>query len=259
MKLTLNRIQSQLMYDNRSFWRNPAAAFFTFAFPLIFLVVFTSMFGNDVINTPSGMSASGSTFYIPAIITLSVINSSYTGLAMQVTVLRDSGFLKRVYGTPLPVWLFLVSKIIHLTFIGLILIAIVTLFGSLFYGVTLPSHTLLSAICSVILGFCTFSALGLAITTVIPNANAAPAIVNASAIPLLFVSDVFIPLENAPDWIVYVSAIFPVQHLSRMFLSAFDPFVVGSGFEPQHMAIVAIWGIAGLIIAIKRFSWEPRI
>ena len=150
MKSTLNRIQSQLVYDNRSFWRNPAAAFFTFAFPLIFLVVFTSMFGNDVINTPSGMSASGSTSYIPAIITLSVINSSYTGLAMQVTVLRDSGFLKRVYGTPLPVWLFLGSKIIHLTIVGLILIVIVTLFGWLFYGVTLPSNTLVSAVCSIL-------------------------------------------------------------------------------------------------------------
>jgi ABC-2 type transport system permease protein len=178
---------------------------------------------------------------------------------MQVTVLRDSGFLKRVYGTPLPVWLFLGSKIIHLTIVGLILIVIVTLFGWLFYGVTLPSNTLVSAVCSIILGLCTFSSLGLAITTVIPNANAAPAIVNASAIPLLFVSDVFIPLENAPEWLIYISAIFPVQHLSRMFLSAFDPFVIGSGFEPKHMAIVAIWGIAGLAIAIKRFSWEPRI
>ncbi|MDG1839834.1 MAG: ABC transporter permease [Dehalococcoidia bacterium] len=259
MKLTLSRIRSQLIYDNRSFWRNPAAAFFTFAFPLIFLVVFTSMFGNDVITTPSGISASGSTFYIPAIITLSVINSSYTGLAMQVTVLRDSGFLKRVYGTPLPVWLFLSSKIIHLTFVGLILIVIVSLFGSLLYGVTLPSNTVVAALCSMILGLFAFSSLGLAITTVIPNANAAPAIVNASVIPLLFVSDVFIPLENAPDWMVYISAIFPVQHLARMFLSAFDPFVAGSGYEFGHMAIVAIWGLAGLIIAIKRFSWEPRI
>ena len=259
MKSTLRQIQSQLIYDNRSFWRNPAAAFFTFAFPLIFLVVFTSMFGNDMITTPSGMSASGSTFYIPAIITLSVINSSYTGLAMQVTVLRDSGFLKRVYGTPLPVWLFLASKIIHLTFVGIILILIVSLFGSLFYGVTLPSTTAASAICSIILGLFTFSSLGLAITTVIPNANAAPAIVNASVIPLLFVSDVFIPLENAPDWMVYISAIFPVQHLARMLLSAFDPFAAGSGFELEHLAMVGIWGVAGLIIAIKRFSWEPRI
>ena len=217
------------------------------------------MFGNDTITTPSGMSASGSTFYIPAIITLSVINSSYTGLAMQVTVLRDSGFLKRVYGTPLPVWLFLASKIIHLTFVGIILILIVSLFGSLFYGVTLPSNTAASAVCSIILGLFAFSSLGLAITTVIPNANAAPAIVNASVIPLLFVSDVFIPLENAPDWMVYISAIFPVHHLARMLLSAFDPFATGSGFELDHIAIVGIWGVAGLIIAIKQFSWEPRI
>ena len=89
----------QVKYENRSFWRNPPAAFFTFALPLMFLVVVNSAFGDDTIDLPGGTS-NLSTFYIPAIAALAVITASYTNIAMRVAISRDQGLLKRTRGTP---------------------------------------------------------------------------------------------------------------------------------------------------------------
>jgi ABC-2 type transport system permease protein len=107
-------------------------------------------------------------------------------------------------------------------------------------------------------GAASFSALGLAITAVIPNADASPAIVNGTILPLLFVSDVFIPLDEAPEWLVTLGNIFPVKHLSTAMQTAFNPFTTGAGFEWGDVAVIAAWGLAGLLLAIRFFSWEPR-
>ena len=255
----MSRLWMQFKFDNKSFWRNPAAAVFTFVFPLVFLFVFTTIFGDDEITTPSGESADMATFYIPSILALSIVNVSYTSLAMQMTILRDGGFLKQVYGTPLPVRLFIMSKVLHLVVIGLILIAIVLAFGRIIYDVQLPTNTLPAATISAILGIVTFSALGLAMTSLIPNSDAAPAIVNASILPLLFISDIFIPLHEAPDWLSFIGSLFPVYHLSHSLITAFDPFQDASGFEWGHLAALTGWGIIGSIVAARRFSWIPRI
>ena len=47
----------QARFENTAFWRNPAAAFFTFAFPILFLVVFTTIF-DDTSTLPTGESRS---------------------------------------------------------------------------------------------------------------------------------------------------------------------------------------------------------
>ncbi|HEY7270528.1 MAG TPA: ABC transporter permease, partial [Dehalococcoidia bacterium] len=107
-------------------------------------------------------------------------------------------------------------------------------------------------------GAATFCALGLAITSFIPNAEAAPAIVNGSIFPLLFISDIFIRTQNAPGWLTTLAAIFPIRHFSIALQNAFNPFETGSGFEPGHLAVMGIWAAIGLVIAVRKFTWEPR-
>jgi len=247
----------QLKYENRSFWRNPPAAFFTFVLPLMFLVIFNAVFGNDELDVRGG-TANGSTFYVPGIAALSVISACYTNVAMSVAISRDQGLLKRTRGTPLPAWAYLFGRIAHATIIAMLLVAIVTAAGVLFYDVDVPSNTLPAFIVSLALGAAVFSALGLAITAAIPNADASPAIVNASILPLLFMSDVFIPLQEAPAWFRWIGEAFPVKHFSESLQTAFNPFETGSGFEPERLAVMAAWGIVGLLAAGRFFSWEPR-
>ncbi len=92
----------------------------------------------------------------------------------------------------------------------------------------------------------------------IPNADASPAIVNVSILPLLFISGVFIPMEDAPAWLNTFADVFPVRHFSSALLTAFNPFETGAGFEPVRLAVLAGWGAVGLVVALRFFSWEPR-
>lgn len=247
----------QVRYENRWFWRNPPAAFFTFVFPLIFLVLFNVIFGNNEIEVDGGKTTEA-TFYVPAIAALSVVTACYTNIAMTICYTRDDGVLKRIRGTPLPVWAYVVARVVHAVLVGLLLVAIVVAFGAVFYEVDVPDNTFLAFVVTVIVGSAAFSMLGLAITTVIPNAEAAPAIVNFTVLPLFFISDVFINLEDNPRWLDAVSNVFPVVHFSKAMQTAFNPFEASAGFEPLHLAVIALWGVGGFLVAIRFFSWEPR-
>jgi ABC-2 type transport system permease protein len=246
----------QLYYENKSFWRNPAAAFFTFAFPLMFLVIFNLIFGNNVVARVDGNAIRGSTFYVPAIAAFSVITACFTNMSISMVFLRDEGVLKRVRGTPLPAASYLLARIIHATVIALLLVALVSLAGALFYGVDIPTDDLGRVAAIIVIGAAAFSALGLAHTAIVPNADAAPPVVNATILPLLFISDVFIPLEDAPAWLVTFAKIFPIWHYAHSMLAAFDP--TGRAFEDGNLLVVAAWGVGGLLLALRFFSWEPR-
>ena len=249
----------QVRYEAVAFTRNPASAFFTFVFPLIFLIIFNLLFGNEQLQLEGG-TTNVSTFYVPAIAALSVVNACYTGLAMSMSISRDQGLLKRLRGTPLPAASFLIGRVVFMTLVAIALVAIVTLFGTLFYGVDIPTNTLPAFVISLALAAATFSILGLAITSFIPNADAAPAVVNASILPLLFISDVFIPIDDdSPQWLTLIGDVFPVKHLSLALQTAFNPFEAGAGFEPGHLAIIVLWGAIGALVAARRFSWEPRV
>ena len=246
----------QLRYENRAFWRNPPAAFFTVAFPLMFLVIFAALLGNERV-TVFGREMSTSTFYVPLIATFSIITATYTNLAISVTFSREAGILKRTRGTPLPAWAYMFGRITHAIVIAILLVVIVTAFGAVFYGADVPTRTLPAFLVTIVVGAAAFSALGLAMTRLITNADAAPAIVNATILPLYFLSGLFIPIQDQGAWYVQVAKVFPVYHFSEAMQAAyFAP--TGLGFEAQHLLVMAAWGLVGTLLAVRFFSWEPR-
>jgi len=254
---TLALVLRQARYDNKAFWRNPAAAFFTFVFPLMFLVIFNLVFGNNTIDTPNG-PIDTSTFYVPAILALSVINACFTAISQTVAYTRDSGVLKRLRGTPLPPVAFFGGRILQTVMTTGLLVVIVVGFGALFYGVEVQSEKLPAMVVALVVGAAAFCALGMAMTAFIPNADAAPAVVNATILPLLFISDVFIPMQDAPSWLRDLASVFPVSHLAEAMHAAFNPLTGGSGFEAKSLAVMAAWGVLGVVLAVRYFSWEPR-
>ena len=247
----------QLRYENLAFWRNPPAAFFTFAFPLILLVIFNLIFGNSDIEVRGG-TTHASTFFVAGIAALSVVNGCFTGLAMALAFLRDEGVLKRVRGTPLPAWAYLAGRIGFNVLLTVLLVTIVTVFGALFYDVDVPTSTMPAFLLTVAVGSACFASLAFAINGFIPNAEAAPAVVNATVLPLLFISDVFIRSDEAPHWLGVVSGLFPISHLSQALQVAFNPFETGAGFRFGDLAVLVAWGAFGVLVALRYFSWEPR-
>lgn len=249
----------QVRYENKAFWRDPAAAFFTFVFPLLFLVIFTTIFGDDTSTLPTGQEVSNSTYYTATILAFSVITACYTNVAMAVTAARDLGVLKRVRGTPLPAWSYLLGKVLHSIAVMVLLVAIVVAFGAIAYDVELPTTSLPAFLVTLAVGAASFCALALAFTALIPNAEAAPAVVNASILPLLFISGVFIPTDDGPAWLRAVANVFPVRHFLEAVIESFLPPPSNTaGWLLGDLAIVAAWGAVGLLLAARFFSWEPR-
>ena len=246
----------QLRFVNKAFWRNPASAFFTFAFPLMFLVIFTSLLGHGQIRL-GGRDVHQSTYYVAQMAAFSVITACYTNIAISLTFQRDTGVLKRTNGTPIPGAVYFAARVLHALLVAVVLVAITVAFGRLFYHAEVPAGlALVRFVVMLVVGAASFCALGFAITSVIPNFDAAAPIVNATILPLLFLSGVFIPLgDNAPAWIVWTAKIFPVKH----FAGGMQASYVGTPFHWIDVVIVAIWGIAGLLVAVRRFTWEPRV
>ena len=236
----------QIGYENRAFWRNPAAAFFTFAFPLLFMAIFNVLFGER---------AAG--FFTPAIIVFGVVTATYTNLAMMVTIARDAGVLKRIRGTPLPAWIYLGGKIGHSVAIAFLLVVIVAAFGTLVYGVDVPWGALPAMLLVLVVAAATFSALGLAVSGLIPNADAAPAVVNATILPVLFISNVFVQMEAAPGWLDTVSHLLPVRHFADAMMELYASGA-GAGVPWMEVGVIALWGVIGGVGALRFFSWEPR-
>ena len=236
----------QIGYENRAFWRNPPAAFFTFAFPLIFMVIFNVLFG-----------AGAAGFFTPAIIVFGVVTATYTNLAMMVTIARDEGILKRIRGTPLPPWAYLAGRIGHSVAIAFLLVVIVAAFGSVAYGVDVPWEALPAILLVLVVAAATFSALGLFVSGLIPNADASPAVVNASILPVLFISNVFVQMENAPDWLDAVSHLLPVRHFADAMMELYASGAA-AGVPWLEVGVIALWGVIGVVGALRYFSWEPR-
>jgi ABC-2 type transport system permease protein len=139
---------------------------------------------------------------------------------------------------------------------SVLLVVITAAFGKGFYHAAIPSgRSLFFFLVMLVVGSASFCALGLAVTAVVPNADSSAAIVNATILPLLFLSGVFIPIgDHAPAWIVWVGRIFPVKHFADGLQAGF----LGSTFHWSDVLIVAAWGAAGLLLAARYFSWEPR-
>jgi ABC-2 type transport system permease protein len=246
----------QYRYEQRVFWRSPAAVFFTVMFPVIFLIIFSSLFGDDRIEELGNLRTT--VYYVPGIITLAVVSASLVSTAIRLTELRESGRLKRVRGTPLPAWAFVAGRFVNSFVLSVIMVAVVAAIGRVLYDVPLPTSTIPALLVTLLVGAFAFTALGFALTAAIPSEDAAPAVTNFVVLPLYFLSGVFIPQSEIPAGVLDFSNIFPIRHFFECFLTGYDPTTTGAGFEWGHLAIVLLWGIAGLLLALRFFRWTPR-
>lgn len=247
----------QFRYDQRIFWRNPASVFFTVLFPVMFLVLLGLIVHGQTIHTQGGIDAT--TYFVPAVITLAVVSATMVNLAMSLTILREGGVLKRLRGTPLPSWVFIAGRIGNALVTALLMFVLVTALGRLLFGVPIPWSRLVYLVITLAVGSASFCALGVAMTTIIPSREAAPAITNLVVFPLYFLSGVFIPESEIPSGVLHVADIFPIRHLFDALLAGFDPATGGAGFELGQLAVVAAWGLFGFVVALRRFRWEPHI
>jgi ABC-2 type transport system permease protein len=248
----------QVVYEQRAFWRNRARGIFTFVFPLMFLVVFGSLYGGRHIASLGGIAYDQ--YFVPGILAYGVIATTYVNLAIGTAILRDEGVLKRMQGTPLPRWAYVGARILSAVIVVVAMTALTLGIGAAAYGIQVRASTLPAAIAVLVLGAAAFTTLGIGVTRFIKNAEAAPVIVNLTVLPLTFISGVWFTTSGIPAWLHHVARVFPIQPLADGLQHAFDPRVTGTGFSPADLRILAVWclvGIAMMVRFLRRPQGEP--
>jgi ABC-2 type transport system permease protein len=243
----------QFRFDQKVFWRNPPAVGFTIMLPVLFLVLLASIFGGGRIRV---YRIDVDTYYVPAILTLALVSATMVNLSMSLTIAREDGILKRSRGTPLPSWAFIAGRVGNSIVVSLVMVAVVSTIGALVFGVSVPWSHAGEILVTIAVGATSFSALGIALSGLIPSADAAAPITQLIALPLYFVSGVFIPQNEIPNGILHIASVFPMRPLFQSFFAAWVPSA--GSFDWAHLAVVAAWGLVGVIVAARTFRWVPR-
>lgn len=253
---TLRLVATQTRYQLVSFWRIPVAMFFTLGLPLIMLVLFNALFGDQTFTTDAGR-ISAQQFYTGGLAAFTAVSATFTNLANMVPIRRDEGVLKRWRGTPLPTWIYLAGFIVSAVVIAAVGVVMMLTLGVVVYDLQIEWAKMPAAAVTFLVGVGSFAALGMALASVVKSASSASAAANAIILPLAFVSNIFIQIDNSPRWIEIIGNIFPLKAFAQAFQDCFSPFVEPPAFNWPALAFVAAWGVFGLVIALRKFSWEP--
>jgi ABC-2 type transport system permease protein len=246
----------QFRFDLRAFLRNRQSRFFTLALPVLFLVIFASLFHGSTVKVAGG-TINTSVYYVPGIITLGIIAAAFVNLVISVTAQRETGALKRRRATPVPAVAIIAGRALTSVVVALGITALLLGIGWIFYRAAVPGRTAPALVVTVIVGALAFCCLGFALASLIRNQDSAQPITQAAMLPLYFISGVFVAVSALPHWLVDVADVFPVRHLAAALLTAYNPHTTGAGFAATDLLIIAAWGAGGLAIALWKFSWVP--
>jgi ABC-2 type transport system permease protein len=224
----------------------------------MFLLLFSVIFGTETFEITGRGVFSVAQFYAPALAVFAAASATYTNIGVGTAISRDEGILKRFRGTPLPAWAYMTGLIGSGVWIALIATTLMMTVGVVAFDVNIEIAKLPAALLTFVTGSACFAALGLALAAASPTGDSAPAMANATILPLAFVSDVFIAIDDPPEWLTAVGNFFPLKHFVRAFQDAFHPLTESPAFRFEHLAVIAIWGVVGALLALKFFTWEPR-
>ena len=243
----LNLTWRQFRLERRMFWRNPSAAFFSFALPLLFLFLFGALMAGNKHNLQ---------IIVPGIAGLSIMATTFNALTMQMTFLREQGVLKRMRGTPLPTPALLGGILGNAATNAFIQIGIVVLASRFLFGLGWPKDWL-ELIVFTLAGVICFASLGIAYSHVIPNFEAAPAYSNIVFLPMIFISGVFYDAKDVPQFLRAIAEVFPLVHVIDGLTGA---LVTGASLADNlgDLAVVLVWAAFGIVFAVRGFSWSAR-
>jgi len=244
----------QLAGEQRLYYRSRELAFFTFLFPIILLLLLGSVYGDDTIKKEHNVKATS--YLVAGILGYGVAATAFAGLAIVLVLRRESGVLKRVRGTPLPPTAYLGAVIASTTFVYLIEALALVFLGRLAYHVPLP-HQWFSLLLAILVGALSFAALGIALTGAIRSGDGASAVVNAIYLPTSFLAGAFFSPHHFPKVLRAVADVLPLTYFLRLVRN-----VMLHGHEiwsqGTNVAVITAWGLAGVIVALRAFRWEPH-
>jgi len=233
---------------------NPIGAIFTVGFSVVFLVLVGSTAGQQRSSAIAGGLLIR--YYVPGFIAYGVMAACFNTLAINLVVRRETGLLKRVRLSPLPTWAMMTAVSASALIISAVQVVLVLLIGRIGYHVPFP-HNLAAFIVALLVGAASFTALGLGMSTLIPNQESGAPITSVVFFVLLFLSGLWFPLASSSG-LARFSSYLPVRH---MIVAVYNASIAQKGTSswPWHdLLVMAIWGVGSAVVAARRWRWAPR-
>ncbi|MBE8475244.1 ABC transporter permease [Streptomyces justiciae] len=246
----------------RQFFRQRDQVVFTFAFPVVFLFLFASIFSDDV----EGAGITASQLYVPAMMAAGIMSTSFQSLGISIAIERDEKVLRRLRGTPMPPAAYFLGKIWLVLVTGLMETAVLLLVGTTLYDVDLPSDATrwFHFAWIFVLGLTACALLGIAISSVPKSGKSATSVVVLPFLVLQFISGVYIAIDTIPGWMLNIGALFPLKWMCQGLRGVFLPdsarvLEQAGDWEFGRIALVlGAWCVGGLALCLLTFRWKNR-
>ena len=240
----------QLRAEQLQFWRSREAAIFIFVFPPLLFLLLGSVYDGKISGHPARE------VLLAGMLGYGAANTAFAGLGVILVVRRESGLLKRVRSTPLPAATYLAATLTSILLVFALQAALLFTLGRVLYGTHLPGQ-IGSLALVLLLGAAVFAALGLAAAALIRSAEGSSAVLNTVLLPMAFLSGSFGPRRRYPEVLRTIGDVLPLRYfldlVNGVYLDDRGPWHYGTA-----AGVLAAWGVAGLLVAVRRFSWEPR-
>jgi len=240
----------QLRYEQLIFWRSREAAVFTFIFPLILFLLLGSVYSGRVYGVPASQAL------LSALLAYGCAVVCFAGLAITLVIRRENALLKRLRATPLPIVVYIAGVLASTLAVFVLETATLFVLGRIVYGTPWSGH-IVSILLMLLLGTACFAALAVGLSGLIRSAEGSSAVVNLIVLPMAFLSGAFGPTHHYPRFLRAVGAVLPLKYFvdlsNAIYLHGHQLWD-----RPRAVGVLAAWGAAGLIVAIRRFRWEPR-
>jgi ABC-2 type transport system permease protein len=255
-RIALHRVRLEL----RLFFRERQQVVFSFAYPVVMMVVFGSVLGGDVLpgNVPFPQ------YFLAGIAATGIMLTSFQAVGTSIATEREAGQLERLQllGTP-PVAYF-AGKAGQVLASAAAQLAILLPVAHVGYDVPLPSEPSkwLTFAWVAALGCLAGTVLGIAVSALRGSAASVGTGIAAFAVVLQFFSGVFFAFPELPSWMQQVAAVLPLKWLTQGMRSVFLPDqaavaeVAGTWEHGRTALVLAAWVIIGVVVCMRTFRWR---
>jgi ABC-2 type transport system permease protein len=240
----------ELRTEQLVFWRSKEAALFIFLFPLLLFLLLGSVYSGRIYGVPAPQAL------LAGLIGYGCANTAFAGLAIQLVIRREAGILKRLRATPLPAPTYVAALLVSTLIVFVLQTVALFALGRVLYGTPFPDRPGSLAL-AIVLGSAAFAALGVATSALIRSADGASAVVNFILLPMAFLSGSFGPTRHYPTFLRAVADVLPLKYFVDIVNAV---YLRGHALwtKPEAIAVLAAWGVAGLVVSALKFRWEPR-
>ena len=240
----------ELRYQQLVFWRSKEAALFIFLFPLLLFVLLGSVYTGKIYGVPAAEAL------LAGLIGYGCANTAFAGLGIQIVVRRESGILKRLRATPLSATTYIAAMLTSTLIVFTLQVVALFLLGSILHGTPFP-HALGSLALAIVIGAAVFAALGVAAAALIHSAEGSSAVLNFILLPMAFLTGAFGPTRHFPAFLRALGYVLPLKSFIDLINAV---YLRGQALwtKPGALAVLAAWGVTGLLVSALKFRWEPH-